>query len=607
VPKKLGKSFQEAVDALNLKQREAFDEPGNTVLLAGPGSGKTATLVLKVARLLDEIPPPRGLACLTYGNEAAREFEHRLRSYGIRSGGRLFTGTVHSFCLAHILRPFALRLGPSHRHLLTSEIANDAELKSAREAGLEAGDVNEPEYFWKTKLEEYRKLALVDPSFAARLDDRLPRVSRGYDTYLRKIERIDFDDIILGSLELVLTEDHVRRALVAKYPWFVVDEYQDLGLALHRMMEELLSKAGVRIFAVGDPDQSIYTFTGARPEFLDNLAKRKDVRTVRLELNYRCRQTIIDASLHVLQPDEVRQFLSTHEGDERGEIVFKRCKGGLDEQAAYVVKQVRTKLDVGVLPADIGVFAKRWGDLATCETALADAGIPFRVVKGREYKATPLTAWVESMARWCAGVGGSGSPRMADIFVAWERFARACRVSARASSALAGRVMLYKTLSVLRDPSLRVERWIEAVDAALGLSEVAANLASVPLRMRFDLRELGAMVKSIKNGRVAEQTLAEFTGIDQDKVVLQSLHSSKGLEYTVVFMIALENGVIPQYKEDPRDARRLFYVGMTRARREVHLLWSAFYKNAKGKVNEQGRSPFIDELWKRLHPEAAKS
>ena len=126
------KSYHQAVAELNSKQREAFDEPGHTVLLAGPGSGKTATLVLKVARLLSEIPPPHGLACLTYGNEAAREFEQRLRALGVRPSSRLFMGTVHSFCLAHVLRPFASRLGPRRGYLVTDEIASDKELKAAR-------------------------------------------------------------------------------------------------------------------------------------------------------------------------------------------------------------------------------------------------------------------------------------------------------------------------------------------------------------------------------------------------------------------------------------------------------------------------------------------
>ncbi len=600
--RKIGKTYQAAIGALNAKQREAFDESGNTVLLAGPGSGKTATLVLKVARLLDEIPPPRGLACLTYGNEAAREFEHRLRGYGIRSGGRLFTGTVHSFCLAHVLRPFASRLNPEHRYLATSEIANDDELKGAREAGLESAGINEPETWWKARLEEYRKLALVEPSFAKRLNARLPLVSKGYEAHLRRIGRIDFDDIVRGSLMLIQDHEHVRRALSAKYPWFVIDEYQDLGLALHRMIVVLLDKADVKVFAVGDPDQSIYSFAGARPEFLDELAKRDGLLPVRLELNYRCRQRIIDASLHVLQPDETRNFLSAAEGDKPGEIVFKRCKNGLDEQAAYVVARVRECMDHGLSAGEIGVFAKRWGDLASCEKALADASISYRIASDRDYKSTPLTTLVEDMAAWCAGGWRSGRPRMMDIFLAWQRLSNACRASSSGNGGLGDRVALYTALSTLRAPAMTVARWIQAVDASLGLSTIAKDTNSVPLRMRYDTRELSAMLMSLSEGSIAGQTLAEFTGIDRDKVVLQSLHSSKGLEYSVVFMLALEKGVIPQYKENERDARRLFYVGMTRARREVHLLFSGFFLNAKGKLVEQGYSPFLRELWKKLNP-----
>ncbi len=145
--------------------------------------------------------------------------------------------------------------------------------------------------------------------------------------------------------------------------------------------------------------------------------------------------------------------------------------------------------------------------------------------------------------------------------------------------------------------------WIKAVDDALGLAAIAQNPGAAPLRMRYEVRELAAMIASLSAGNVAEQPLAEFTGIERDKVVLQSLHASKGLEYTIVFMIALEKGVIPAYKEDERDVRRLFYVGMTRARREVHLLFSGFFHNASGKLVDMGLSPLLPELWKKLHPD----
>jgi len=599
----IGKTYHDALAALNSRQREALDKEGNIALLAGPGSGKTTTLVLKVVKLLSEIPPPRGLACLTFGNEAAREFQDRLRDLGVMPSSRLFMGTVHSFCLTHILRPFSFRLPDAYRYIATCEIASDDELRSAREAGLKAANVNEPEEWWRSKIEEYRRLALVNPDFAEPLDGRLPAISQEYERHLRGINRIDFDDIVRGSLMLIRGHEQVRRALVAKYPWLVIDEYQDLGLALHEMVKILLDEAGIKVFVVGDSDQSIYAFSGARPEFLNEIALRADVTVIRLALNYRCRQGIIDASLHVLQADEPRNFLSGAEGDELGDVDFKFCGDGLAEQSEYVVSRICEYLSDGMAPGEIGVFAKRWSDLDQCREALAKLGLPFRIMHGREYKTTPMTTWVENMAVWCAGGWRSGQPRMTDLFSGWQRFLKACRDSSEKHDDLLDRVLLYRTLSRLRDPGMTTSFWIQEVDEALGLRVMLQNFDKVPTLLRYDIRELMPMHNSLSSGDIASQTLAEFAGIDRDKIVLQSLHSSKGLEYTIVFMLALENGVIPQYKEAMPDARRLFYVGMTRARHRVHLLFSGFFYNARGERKEMGYSPFIAELFKRLHGE----
>jgi DNA helicase-2/ATP-dependent DNA helicase PcrA len=589
-------SYATAVDALNQRQREALRETGNTVVLAGPGSGKTATLVLKIATLLDQIKAPRGVACLTYGNEAAREFEARLARLGVRTGGRLFTGTVHSFCLTNVLRPFARRLPTELAQLAEFDIATDDDAAHARQEGLDAAGVNESEAWWRAKVSAFRQTMAVATERQDEFDERLPAIVGGYEAGLRKRRRLDFDDIIIVALRLIERDSHVRAVLGAKYPWLVVDEYQDLGLPLHKIVLSLM-KTGVRIFAVGDPDQSIYGFAGARPEYLDALAKRTDVASVRLGLNYRCHQSIIDASLHVLQPAEARGFKAAKEGNPgEGELVFHRCPEGLGQQASTAVGRIRALIDGGLAPGEVGVLAPRWQDLKEFEEQLTADGIAYRALRSRTYKPTPLTMWVESAAEWCAGGWRVGRPRLADLFATWDRIAIACRSGSHDERTLRRRIALHSALRSLRDPSLEVGAWLAKLDPVVGLTDIATSAERVPPRVRHDVRELAQLLATLKSARLP---LDEFSGLAKNKVVLQSIHGSKGLEYTAIFLPALENGVLPRWGEDERETRRLFYVAITRARREVHLLWSGFFFTAKGDRRNKGPSPFLKELARR--------
>lgn len=592
-------SYASALAALNDRQREALFESGSAVVLAGPGSGKTATLVLKIARLLDSVKSPRGLACLTYGNEAAREFEQRLSRLGVRAGGRLFTGTVHSFCLTNVIRPFARRLPAALAALAEFDIATNDDTARARQEGLDQAGVNESEAWWGAKVSAFRQAMAVAPALRDEFDDRLPAIAAGYEAGLRKRRRIDFDDVVIVALRLIESDAHVRAILLAKYPWLIVDEYQDLGLPLHQIVLSLM-KSGVRVFAVGDPDQSIYGFAGARPEYLDALAKREDVKPIRLGLNYRCHQSIIDASLHVLQPVEARGFKAANIEDVGdGELHFHKCPEGLGQQAGTTVARVRELIDAGVPPGDIGILATRWQDLKEFEEQLTAEGIAYRAARARTYKPTPLTMWVESAAAWCAGGWRRGSPRLADLFATWDRVGSVCRGGSHNERALDRRVALHVALRSLRDPSMEVGVWLAALDTALGLRALCANIGHVPVRMRHDVGELGALLVTLKSSRVP---IDEFSGLAKNKVVLQSIHGSKGLEYTATFLPALENGVLPKWGDDPRETRRLFYVALTRARKEVHLLWSGFFYTAKGEHRDKGPSPFLRELAQRLEP-----
>jgi superfamily I DNA/RNA helicase len=589
-------SYATQVARLNEQQRAALLEPGNTVVLAGPGSGKTATLVLRIARLLDEVRPPQGVACITYGTEAAKEFESRLHVLGIRKGGPLFLGTVHAFCLAHILRPFGWYLA---RDFDTFEVASDAELARARQRGLDAANINEDPQWWTAKISAFRQIVSVEPARCAEFnDERLPTVALAYKKALREARRIDFDDIVLLSLRLVQEHPYVRNALAAKFPWLVVDEYQDLGLPLHRIVTVLIDLAGVRVFAVGDPDQSIYGFNGARPEFLDAIAARRDVRAFRLRINYRCRQNIIDASLHVLQPDVDRGFSAVDDPSASdGEITFHRCDEGLEQQAEVAVSRIEGLIATGVEPGDIGILGPRWDDVVPFTERLRERSVPFRIARASKYKATPTTQWVEGMARWCSGGWETGQPRLRDLFAAWDCIIRGCGGRGLKALSLNSRIVLYELLSKLRQPELEVRQWFARIDEGLQLRALTADTQRVPPRMRHDVRELGAMIQVMDASR---QPLAEFSGLARDKVVLQTIHGSKGLEYSAVFIPALEKGVLPKFSDEPREARRLFYVALTRARHDVHLLWSGFWHTAKGYRREEGPSIFLAELAERL-------
>ena len=150
---------------------------------------------------------------------------------------------------------------------------------------------------------------------------------------------LDFDDMILMALDLIRQQRFVRSALEARFPFLVVDEYQDLGYPLHVMVRLLMKETDIELFAVGDPDQSIYGFTGADPSYLRELAEDSAVHRVQLNMNYRSAQQIIDGSQVALAPEEPRDYRSSRY-DVAGELTFKECPQGLDEQARVIATQI---------------------------------------------------------------------------------------------------------------------------------------------------------------------------------------------------------------------------------------------------------------------------
>lgn len=580
----------------NPGQQAAYDSEGHCILLAGPGSGKTKTLVLKLARMLaEDVRAPQGVACITYSVECARELTRRLERLGVREAPNLFVGTVHGFCLRHVLMPYAHLTGIELPRPLT--LATQRQMKETfKRVAEDLYGLRQPEK--QVHMGTYRRLHLDRQTPDWNTDPRLARISEGYEASLRRQGLIDFDDLVVIGSRLIGDHDWVIPAIAARWPILVVDEYQDLGLPLHRMVMRLAFGGGVRLFAVGDADQSIYGFAGSDGDLLLGLARRPDVEPVRLELNYRSGARIVEASEYAL--GEVRGY-RPHDATRIATIAFTERPGGLEDQAAYVVETLIPQalaLKEGRVLGDIAILyrAATVGDVFA--DALGAAGIDFiRVDTAAPYKKVGLTSWIEDCAAWCTGGWRVGHPLLGGLISRWLGFR-----SGRASEREAGEARLALTtfLTANRRDDGPADPFVAAIRRELvdPLGRAEPSLADQVEQVRNMSVALAA------GGKLEGLDLVSLGGRDgsPSHVNLLTLHSAKGCEYDVVIMVGMDFGILPWTNEkeaELRDSRRLFYVGLTRARDAVHMLYSGW---APGKFGPQrlGRSPFVAELEMRL-------
>lgn len=582
---------------LNDGQREAVDSASSTVVIAGPGSGKTETLAIKAAMLLQEIPAPCGLACITYTRAAAREIRGRVIELGVRPGRRLVAGTLHSFCLREILRPYAALVGRpdlAQREVVGSKAAARVLTQANAKAGAAVSGVD---------LQVMRRGSVAGEE----LDDRFsqPKIAAmtGYEALLANNNVIDFDGMIHEALRLARQHPVIVELTAARFPWLLVDEYQDLGAPLHVLVQTLRDSGEVEIFAVGDPDQTILQFTGADAEYIEALEKT-GYHAVVLPINYRCAPSIVVAAAAALQRDRGYEPDPRREGD--GEIIRREVDGGMREQSQAVVADLLPFLFKRFKPEEIAILYTGKGWYADqIVGALRDGDIVYSLERDTRFSQLgEIVGWLQRCAQWSIDAWSERQGRFRDLADdLCDYLVDAGHPAGR--TALAAAEFLFPLLEEPVDPEAPLAEWLGGFIDALGLQDIL-TLGKVHAQ---DEEALADLVDGIRTDEAL--VVQDFAGPIRrpGRIVVTTYHSSKGREFDAVILPGLQDGVIPSaWKRrgggwqfsNIDDQRKLFYVGMTRARHTLALLWSPLGENRFGDPDEWPRSRFVDVILEQL-------
>ncbi len=584
--------YIKAAEALqaNAGQLAAYNSEGHCVVMAGPGSGKTKTLTIKLAKMLaEDVQEPRGLACITYNNECARELEDRLSSLGIEPSRRVFIGTVHSFSLTQIVMPYAKTANLDLPDDFGVATRTQMALALEQAYNVVIGGPQNPQG-WSFRMGQYRRSVLNRHHISWQRDPQLAALVEKYEDNLRGMGLIDFDDMPLLAVRALQENEWLPKAIQAKYPILVVDEYQDLGRALHRMVMGLCFSAGLRLFAVGDPDQSIYGFTGAQPQLLETLSSRDDVETVHLRLNYRCGSSIVSASNVALGEERDYRAVS---GAEQGTIYFHPQDGNYASHANFVFSELLPDILTRTPELSIGDIAILYPS-ANIGDSLAQSAerynYSFLRTDGNALypRSNKIMRWLERCAQWCCDGWRSGTPPYSQITN--EGMRMFTDVLTNDSDRLEFQRQLLSTLDAMRNSSLRLELWVERIKENL-----LDDLLSRSRTLQDEGEVLSSFLENISvDGDYENLSLGQFSGFGQggDCINLSTLHSSKGREFSVVIMFGMDAGKIPWNNPSPQqliESRRLFYVGFTRAKSELHMVYSI-----------SSPSRFVTELHERI-------
>lgn len=623
--------MSDILEGLNPAQREAASHvDGAMLILAGAGSGKTKTITARLAYLLSNGVPAENTLTLTFTNKAAAEM--RSRALNLISGLNL--SSVPLLCTFHKFGLLFLKFHISELGRSANFQVIDTDDKKKIIKGFE---INLPTSLLAAKISTYKN-SLIDPKDIDELlkgeDDELSRMYSGfyahcaraykrYEEYLATNNLVDFDDLLILPYKILSANERLCDEISRRYAYITVDEYQDTNDIQFKLLQKLCT-AHENLVVVGDDDQSIYGWRGARIENILNFKDQfSNVKFIKLEQNYRSTDEILNAANELISHNKNRlgkSLTSMNGGGEKIEILRS------DEEsieAAKIAEAIKKLLSSGVAPSQIAVLYRVNALSRALEEGLNRAKIPYKMVGGVKFyeraEIKDTIAYLRlvndehddfSMRRIInvpkRGIGKVSLAKLEELsrlrlISLFDAFSEPdAGLSAKAAQALAELKSGIASISALADTIKK----IEALEPAFGLKAYYASLPDGADRVA-NIDEFLAMLKDEASNK-PDFDLAEFLNelsllSDQDAIMgdainIMSVHASKGLEFSHLFVIGLEEGFFPLLGDsnDIEEERRLAYVAITRAKRTLTLSFAAsrFYR---GKRERLDASRFIAE------------
>ena len=626
--------------ALNEMQQLAVDTTeGPLLILAGAGSGKTTVLVNRVEHIISSrLATPWQVLAITFTNKAAGELRERLVNAIGDEANDIWAYTFHS-CCSRILRRFGERIGyTNHFTIYDTDDSRRVMKQCQKQLGIEDKLINH-----KSILAEISRAkdSLISPDEykqTSQNDFRKSKIAECYEMYqkeLKKSDAMDFDDIIFNTVKLLEENEDVRDLYQTQFKYVMVDEYQDTNHAQY-VLTSLLADKYKNICVVGDDDQSIYRFRGATIENILSFENHyKGAKVISLEENYRSTQNILDGANAVISHNKNRKgktlFTRSGSGDK---IVYKTVMSE-SEESQYIIDEIIKNVNNGMKYSDHAILYRMNAQSRNLEVMLTKSGISHRIIGGHRFFDRKE---IKDIVSYLAVINNpSDNVRLQRIINVPKRaigdtmFANVLEIAAglgMSAFEVCERADEFqktsRSASKLMGFTKMIRDFQECIEDGMGLNDLLQEVLEKTKYLDFlhedietyddrvnNIKELSSMF--IKYEEESEDAnLSEFLedvalisdidsyNEDEDAVVLMTLHSAKGLEFPVVFIPGMEEGIFPGNQsmfseEDLEEERRLAYVGITRAKKKLYLI-SSQQRMLYGQTSRNMPSRFLREI-----------